>query len=405
MIHIPHEFPEIEYLAPYKPELEPVFSAKAFAPFYEGAISFFQKLSTQLLKNQSAKDYPDVISYAFWCRDASLRVMKKNYVGKQLRLGRGILFHIAPSNVPVNFAYSMTVGLLAGNANVVRVPTSKFPQVDIICSAIRELIETAEFQSIKNHIVLLRYEKNDVITNYFSANCDVRLIWGGDKTISDIRRSPLSARAFDLTFADRYSLCVIDSASYIDSADPSRVALDFYNDTYLFDQNACTAPHLVVWLGDTNNVKKAQELFWNSLHKVVANRYELQPVSAVDKLADAYRFAALNENCEIYNMVDNAIVRVRLNRIESGIEDARSTCGYFYEYEAKNLNEIAPLINRKFQTLAYFGVDAILLHDFIEKNRPNGIDRIVPIGRTLDFSLVWDGYDLICMLSRVVQVY
>ena len=31
----------------------------------------------------------------------------------------------------------------------------------------------------------------------------------------------------------------------------------FYNDTYLVDQNACSSPHLIVWIGHENkNLKK-----------------------------------------------------------------------------------------------------------------------------------------------------
>jgi hypothetical protein len=36
--------------------------------------------------------------------------------------------------------------------------------------------------------------------------------------------------------------------------------------------------------------------------------------------------------------------------------------------------------------------------------RFNGIDRIVPIGKTTDFNLIWDGYDLINVLSRECMV-
>ena len=35
--------------------------------------------------------------------------------------------------------------------------------------------------------------------------------------------------------------------------------------------------------------------------------------------------------------------------------------------------------------------------------RPRGVDRIVPIGRTMDFSLMWDGYDLIRSMSRRID--
>ena len=403
MIHTPHDFPEIHYLAPQTPDMENVFAVRAFSPFSDEVLDFLQGLSARLLKEESAKAYPDVVSFAFWCRRGALRAMKKRYDERQIvSLGRGVVFHVAPSNVPVNFAYSLAVGLLAGNANIVRVPSRDFPQVAIICTAIKELLQTTEFCHLHDHLVLLRYEKNDAITDFFSAHCDVRMIWGGDRTIADIRRSTLQPRSFDLTFADRYSFCVINADAYPGTSDPNRIAADFYNDTYLFDQNACTAPHLVVWLGDAETVAQAQELFWRTLHQVVAEKYELQAVSAVDKLADACRFSANNEGCRVKRMPDNLIVRIQLAELKPGIEEARSTCGYFYEYEAKSLDELVPLINRKFQTLAYYGFEPSALQRFVLEQRLSGIDRIAPIGRTLDFAVVWDGYDLIAMLSRQV---
>jgi Acyl-CoA reductase (LuxC) len=404
VIPMPHDFSEIIYLAPRNPDMESVFSAKAFAPFSDDVMMFLQGLSTYLLNSPAAKDYPDVVTFAFWCRSASLMAMKAQHTTESLRLGRGVVFHIAPSNVPVNFAYSMAAGMLAGNANIVRVPSFEYPQVEIISSALRELLQRETHRTIQNHLVLLRYEKNKAITAFFSARCDVRIIWGGDLTIEDIRRSPIPARSFDLTFADRYSLCVIDAAAYCASANPVRTALDFYNDTYLFDQNACTAPHLVIWLGKHDDVESARTLFWDHLHQVVAAKYDLQPVSAVDKFACTCRFAALFGEGRLQKSEDNLIVRIQLDRLLNGLENVHSTCGYFYEFTAHRIEEIVPLVTRKFQTLAYFGFDHATLRRFIEDHRLSGIDRIVPIGRTLDFSLEWDGYNLIGMLSRIVGI-
>ena len=39
---------------------------------------------------------------------------------------------------------------------------------------------------------------------------DVRIIWGGDNTIDQIRKNKIPPRSFDLTFADRYSFCIIN---------------------------------------------------------------------------------------------------------------------------------------------------------------------------------------------------
>ena len=98
-------------------------------------------------------------------------------------------------------------------------------------------------------------------TAYFSSICDVRIIWGGDDTISEIRKNKIPPRSFDVTFADRFSICAINADEYINEKFPDKIAQGFYNDTYLFDQNACTAPHLLIWLGNKNKVKKAKIFF------------------------------------------------------------------------------------------------------------------------------------------------
>lgn len=132
------------------------------------------------------------------------------------------------------------------------IPSRDFPQIRIINRAIRTELE--KYAELKPYILLLRYERDKDINDVLSSLCDVRVIWGGDSTIMELRKSPLPPRATEVTFADRYSLAVIDSGEYIrrikaDSKAASRTASDFYNDTYLFDQNACTSPRVVAWAG------------------------------------------------------------------------------------------------------------------------------------------------------------
>ena len=49
----------------------------------------------------------------------------------------GLVFHITPSNIPTNFAYSLLFGLLTGNSNIIKVPTKIFPQIEIISSTLK----------------------------------------------------------------------------------------------------------------------------------------------------------------------------------------------------------------------------------------------------------------------------
>ena len=78
-------------------------------------------------------------------------------------------------------------------------------------------------------------------------------------------------------------------------------------------------------------------------------------------------------------------------------------CYKIYQYDLNNTHEISSFINTKFQTLAYYGFDKDSLAKTILDKNLMGVDRIVPIGRTLDIDLVWDGYDMISCLSREIS--
>ena len=470
----------------------------ALIPFSEEVINFLNDLSKMLMTNREGREYSDVVTFAFWIRKASLLNLKERFTGnisegsrcstecsKEFRLGRGLVFHIAPSNVPVNFAYSLVSSLLCGNSNIVRVPSKHFPQVEIITNAIntvlashQELQELKDYQKLKKYIVCCRYEHDKEVNDLFSSICDVRIIWGGDRTIEALRQSPLQARSTEITFADRYSVAVIDATAYLAIGDKDRVAQDFYNDTYFSDQNACTSPRVVIWIagstgnaenvtstgnaGNTENaetddtaetdriagstavnqvVKEAQSLFWQYLHKLVKEKYKLQAVQAVDKLTRAY-IDAVNiidtSNAEKRTAVkietqfdDNLITRVAVADLSAMINDDvlnnfNNNSGYFYEYICKGskgstestestgsktnndfLTALRPLFNdKRCQTVSYIGkpemFDVLLESGSGGSSGIKGIDRIVPVGQTMDFDLIWDGYDLSRELTRVV---
>jgi len=398
-------FNGVEFLFPKEFNIESIIQSSPFEPFSEDSMEYLNALSIELNKSPNIRNYPDVATFSFFCRKANVHHLKKLYIQEDIiRLGRGIVFHIAPSNVPVNFAYSLICGLLSGNLNIVRVPSKRFEQVEIICNAIHKLSQESKFQSFSSRIALVRYDRQSSATAYFSSICDVRIIWGGDTTIEQIRANKLPPRSFDVTFADRYSLCAINADKYIHETAPEKISLGFYNDTYLFDQNACTAPHLIIWLGNVENIKIAQKIFWDNLYELVKSRYQVQPVIAVDKLTSFYNQAALSDQIKKTNTPDNLIWRIELNDLSKDIDKFRCTSGYFSEYKATSLFELSKIIDRKYQTLSYYGIGKDDLIQFITQVKPNGIDRIVPIGKTTDFSLTWDGFNLIESLSRRIDI-
>ena len=158
------------------------------SPFSDEVILYLNELSSILLGMPEVRHYPDVVTFAFFCRKANLLHLQKEHATNSLRLGRGLVFHIAPSNVPVNFAYSLICGLLSGNNNIVRLPGKQFRQVDLIVEAIRTLSDDERFDTVSRMVHLIKYERGGIETTTYSALADVRVIWGGDETIRTIRQ-------------------------------------------------------------------------------------------------------------------------------------------------------------------------------------------------------------------------
>ena len=372
-------------------------------PFNDMSIDFLDELSNVLRKSADSKIYADLMAFSFWCRRGNINKLKREHRDGNQRLGRGLAFHIAPSNVPLNFGYSFIFGLLSGNSNIIKIPSKEFPQADFLSKTINDLLKKGKYRSLCANTAFVRYDKNDDITGYFSSICDVRVIWGGDSTIKNVRQHQTPVRCIDIAFADRYSICVIDvnKLSELTNAELTKVIELFYNDTFIMDQNACSSPHLIVWLGKKK--QKAKNQFWQLLDEYVRKNYNLPSVSALDKYN---RFCQNAIDIKIpFELIQhgNHIYRIVLDKLPDNIHSYRGNYGYFFEYDAKELSEIIPIISNKFQTLTYFGLNKLSLKDFVIDNKLNGIDRIVPIGKALDISLTWDGFDIIGSLSRIVD--
>lgn len=399
MIRMQQEFENIIYLVGNEDILMKMEDTPALPIFSDKIVEFLINLSNELLHDNQAKKFGDIIAYAFWIRRASIESTYRKYAGEKSRIGRGMAFQVAPSNIPVQFAVSMTYALIAGNTSVIRVSRKIYQQVDIICSAINRVIRE-KCPELMPYICIMRYEHNDLITRWLSERCDIRMIWGGDNTINLIRQIPVQPRCIELGFADRYSLAVIDSDDYM-KANYKVVADDFYNDTYYTDQNACSSTRLIIWTGD--QIKKAKEVFWETLEVDVREKYKINDIVGSEKLLRTAVCASRHPGIKEIRK-NNAIVRVELPQLYDDIMDYKGNCGYFFEYETNDLERVIPLLKKECQTITYYGKNmGDRLRSLVALYGVKGVDRIVPIGHSMDLSFVWDGYDLPIVLSRIVS--
>lgn len=397
MIPMQQIFHSIRYLVGSREVLEGMESVPVLPLFSDKVLDFFDNLSIRLMHGSEAKKYPDVIAYAFWIRRASLEKASFQYKTEKQKLGRGIAFQIAPSNIPVQFAVSMTYALIAGNASIIRISDKRFRQVDIICETIQAVLNDA-YPEIASYICIIRYQHSDEITQALTDLCDIRMIWGGNHTIAAVRKATISARCIDLGFADRYSVAVIDADDYLEE-NAAALANDFYNDTYFSDQNACSSPRLVIWTG--NRIPEAKEVFWNALDDIVSEKYLMDPMCSSEKLLKTAICAAKYSGIREIKK-DNLLVRVELPSLYDDIMDFKGNCGYFFECSVDKLQDIVPIMKKDCQTIAYIGRMESELRKVLRDSGVKGVDRIVPVGHAADISFVWDGLDLPNVLSRQI---
>lgn len=380
---------------------------------YAGIVcSFLEDYSNALRQDLEAKQYPDVMTFAFWARRANIEKQKQEYkirFGKQTRLGKGILFHVAPSNVPVNFMFSYAFGLLAGNANIVRVPSKEFPQVQCMCRILEEVLGREQYHLVYSMTSIVRYDREDRgKTDWLSGLCNMRIIWGGDDTIRSIRKSELHPRSTEITFADRYSFGMISTKKLQESteAELSKLAEAFYNDTYLMDQNACSTPHLICWKRDgltDEIIRSIQNRFWEKVH-IAASQYDLADIKVSEKYALLCEKMIKTDGICNVQQYDNLLYVCTVKEVDvNAITNLRGKYGLFFQYEFEQWEELISLSDEKVQTCAVYGIDVAEWKVFLQSQHFIGIDRIVPFGKTLDIDVIWDGYDLVAQMSRIIS--
>jgi hypothetical protein len=381
-------------------------SPKILDFFDDTVIQYLGRISSILLSDVRIREFPDVATFAFWIREASLISKKNSYQDGFIRKGLGLVVHIAPSNVPINFAFSWAFSLLAGNSNIVRVPTANFGQTTIILDAIRSANKQDTFSQISSMSSFIRYERSLQISEKLFELAHARVIWGGDKTVADLSYLHSRTGSRLITFPDKYSFSVISSKAIvnIDEAGLKRLAHNFLNDAYLFDQNACSSPRSIVWIGDQQEVISATRIFWNAVLNETSTNYQLAPANVVRKLALACELVVKDSTLGEMKIESPEVYRFPFSKAYGRKSLTQSRFGIFPESRFSTLSEIVSMIHETCQTITYFGFSESDFRLFFEKTSLIGVDRVVPIGQGLNMDMLWDGIDIPVTLSRVIDI-
>jgi hypothetical protein len=378
-------------------------------PIFDGAsCAFVEAFSRRLMQLPEARMFPELPALAFWFRKGALENLRGQHEqrrGNALLVPRGTVLHFAPANVDTIFVYSWFLSLLTGNRNIVRVSSKGSPQASLLIDLLVDLLADSAHEEILRRTVLLQCDAAEEINVWLSAMCDVRVIWGSDETVQQIRRSPLPPASIEVAFVTKYSLAVVQAQRLLEASEKQKDswAQAFYNDAYGFDQMACSSPRLVLWLGTPEQAAAAAADFWPRVERELVSRHRrFDDLDYVNKLV-AIDSLAIDSSVRYHAGISNDLTRLWLNEPKLHSHH-HCGAGLFFESAIADLEAIRPLLDRTVQTVSYAGFQTEELRQFVLSGPLCGIDRIVPFGHALDFSPVWDGFDMLRTFTREIAL-
>jgi len=388
------------------------FSQPRLKVFDNQTLEFFFQISAAILAKPNITVNPELVALAYWLRKFHLTQIHSQFLGRikenESVVPRGIIFHVAPSNVDSIFLYSWCLSLLAGNINIVRISQAPTEQILLLVDIINEILLQEQFSFIRERNVVLTYEHDEAINAFLSSRSDARVLWGGDRTIQTIRSVQAKPTTKEVTFADKISFTVINAKAILslNEKEMQTVAKNFYNDVYWFNQKACSSPRIVFFVGESRDCDKAGSLFWQSMQKELQRREAADPASvAMNKLVFAFETASNFQPLQLVHVGKSnmpSVIKVPFEHVNKFRENCGG--GFLFQCHIPNIKELYRSISSNDQTMTYFGFTTDELKLFLESFGREGIDRIVPIGEALNFSPVWDGYDILTELTKRVVI-
>lgn len=376
-------------------------------PFAAERVMFLSSVSQGLLKHPRLRRDPAGAALGFWLRRANLVAFEADFrtriVAGRYLVPTGLVFHVTPANVDTMFAYSWALSFLAGNANVVRLTSQMSPLVEDLLECMNSVL--ASHSEVCRGNWFVTYGHDDAVTARLSAECDVRIVWGGDETVKRLRAVPLNPHAAERSFASKRSLSVLSANAFlsVEQAVRRQISERMAADIAPFGQMACSSPHVVYWIGAAEDCKKAMRVFGACLESAMeAKLGEPDFGWAVRRLN--FAFGALAEGRAEEMSQQPHTTQVFSPRANSAEMAEPCGAGFLAHTHVGAVSLVPALLGRYHQTITYFGLSETERETLALESGKLGVDRIVPIGQALDFGPYWDGYDFWSDLTRVVIV-
>ena len=129
-----------------------------------------------------------------------------------------------------------------------------------------------------------------------------------------------------------------DKILKLTKSDLANLVKNFYNDTYVVDQNACSSPHLILWSGKSKKVSKQK--FWDHLDQLIKNRYKSPLISTVDNYSRLVTEIITNKNIESHKSFSKSLYVITLKKINPNLFLEKPNLGFFLDFVIKNFDNL-----------------------------------------------------------------
>lgn len=381
-------------------------------------LELFDVYSKNLLHAQKSKLIEGVAFLSNWLRKSNFsKIVEKNlgtmqyleeFVGERKKLKaqpRGIVCHWIAGNVPTLGLFSLFQSIFAGNVNLMRIPVKSHQTMISLLEIFGEtqIDSGLSGKDILPSIMILYYPHEMLEANQeFSMLADVRVVWGGSSAVKAITGLPARSHCEDIIFGPKYSFAVFDSES-IQAGDFSRTLRFLVSDTALFDQAACTSPHVVFFEKSNLELNQIGEILAEEFRKF-SKRYpkEVGDPFILSKIINIRAEYALDTSKSVIFSKENDWT-ILINQ-DIQLEDPIESRTIFLK-EIESLDQIYPLITKKVQTIGCSFRNKAKFLEFADRATFQGVARCVKLGQMHLYDSPWDGLLFISRLVNWVTAY
>ena len=374
------------------------------APFASERLDLIAGVAETLLGPRRSAASGPAAHFAFWTRRAALMKLAVGFAARvpqnTLARPRGLVFHLPPQNVETVFLYSWVLSYLAGNANIVRLPNETSARMRAIVDLFLERLQA----SGDGGQLFVHYPSQGDLGSKISALSDARVVWGGDAKVALFAPLPLRNGGKSIWFGDRFSFSTVsgEAIEKLDEAALKGLARKLHNDIFVFDQMACSSPHVLYVVGEAALHSTAvRRLLDASAIEWTMDDPAGRVGHAIGKMTAAF-YAAANGRASSVHWRDTQLTSITASAPVR--QDTRVGGGFLTVVFVRSLAEVASFIGESDQTITYFGWERGEIEAVAASRTGPGVSRWAPIGTALDFDFIWDGYDIPFELTRLVRV-